>query len=741
MSSCFPFFRSRAEDREPLLPQYNDDTALQRELHQKLHSYQMIRALGKGYMPSNEQAIVNLRTLLAADVLNPTNPDLSDSGRLLVKYTRQWLTEFMELLQHKNSNDYIQDFIWFMTKSRVSVDVDHLAANASKAKSKADTAAAYKSLQTVGSLLLTNSDFRRFLSDINVVGREVFKDTAFTLSHVAEDVGKKLEPSEEEQKQLEGPGADTGPVPTKQDLQDEVADVSKAVGEGAAEITKEASHSLVEHMSGDERDTMLYRLKQAVLKLRKREDYSDSVSTLSLLVKRYAMVYSRALEQTLETAQDGVHENAAMDRAAKNFWKFLSSFGDRKQWDELEKKFKRVMEHSQNDPEFENLMVDIGNTLQKLLTDPDFLEHIEEKFQELRAKARGVGTESSLRKDVDEFLGQFQSTLQAVLHDEDIAKLLRTTTKLVHILSPKHHYANTDLLTDAINVFVPLLIQAVQYVPIPRLEVTTPDMDLLLENLIIEPGKTVNHTSFLPYRLRVETYNDLEIRKARFRTTSSVTSLITVKLDGLTFRASELGYWLRLHSHPLLRFTDSGIASFALDDRGIDIHLDVEVGRDHLEKVLSLRAVRVHVHKLSYSLKKSKVSFFSWLLQPIIRPILRKTLEVQLASAVADFLHTANRELLFARERLRATRIADPQDWRTFFKAVAARLKPAEDPDVDVRIGVEEPGRGVFKGRYAPGSVVKMWHEEAQQAVERVDEAQEGGWRNEVFDVHAQLMA
>ena len=141
MSSCFGFRKSKADDREPLLPQYRDDTILQRELHQKLHSYQMIKALSNGYMPSNEQLIVNLRTLLSSDVLNPSNPDLSDSGRLLVKYSKLWLQNFIELLQHKNSEDQIQDFIWALTQSRLSVDVEDLAHRANKAQSKAKTAA------------------------------------------------------------------------------------------------------------------------------------------------------------------------------------------------------------------------------------------------------------------------------------------------------------------------------------------------------------------------------------------------------------------------------------------------------------------------------------------------------------------------------------------------------------------------------------------------------------------------
>lgn len=143
MSSCFGFRnkRIRLEDEEALLPKYQDDTILQRRLHQKLHSYQMVRALTKGYMPSNEQLVINLKTLLASDVLNPDTSDLTDSGRLLAKYTKRWIEQFADMLQNKNSQDQIQDFIWFLTQSRLSVDTDDIARKASKVKAKADTAA------------------------------------------------------------------------------------------------------------------------------------------------------------------------------------------------------------------------------------------------------------------------------------------------------------------------------------------------------------------------------------------------------------------------------------------------------------------------------------------------------------------------------------------------------------------------------------------------------------------------
>ena len=114
---------------------------MERAVHQKLHTYLMIRALSEKYMPSTEQTVANLRTLLASDILNSNKPSLSDSGRLLQKHLKQWLTDFIELLRHKNNDDQVQDFIWFLSKSRVSLDTNDLVNATSSAKSKADASA------------------------------------------------------------------------------------------------------------------------------------------------------------------------------------------------------------------------------------------------------------------------------------------------------------------------------------------------------------------------------------------------------------------------------------------------------------------------------------------------------------------------------------------------------------------------------------------------------------------------
>lgn len=143
MSSCCGRRKPRREgggDSEPLLAEYDDETARQRQLHQKLHSYQMLRALSQGYMPSTEQTIANLRTLVASDVLNPRD-DLSNSGRQLVRDVKIWLKTFIELLRDKNENDQLQEFLWHFSKSKVSLDTSELLSQASAAKAESDTKA------------------------------------------------------------------------------------------------------------------------------------------------------------------------------------------------------------------------------------------------------------------------------------------------------------------------------------------------------------------------------------------------------------------------------------------------------------------------------------------------------------------------------------------------------------------------------------------------------------------------
>ncbi|CUS10352.1 unnamed protein product [Tuber aestivum] len=729
-----PLPRDRDPDTRPLLADYDAVTTLQSKAAAKLRTYQMLCALYKGYYPSTEQLIVHLRTLLSADLLHPANSQLSSDGRMLVRQVRRLIGEFIEFLREKNSEDQIQEFLWCVTRAQFALDVGNMMRRAGSAKGCADVGVACDSFHTVFDLLLANSDFRKLLADLTTITRQVFADTAATSAHVAQKVAETVEPSEGELAAINS----KAPVPENEDFAEIPAkEVAEVIAEGATETATQAAASADRELNkAGRKDALVERMKMVVMRLRQNTDYTQSVSLLSALLKRHARTYSRALGAATATAVEDTEPGPALDVAIKSFWAFVKSFGDKTEWDELEMKWGRVISHVHKDAEFEKVMEDVGDSIQALLTDPDFVTSADEKLFAIRERVRRAGTESTLRGDVDEALGQAQRVLASILNDKDISNLLRTSTAIINTLSPP---ANPELVADFYNVFFPLAIQTIQYIPIPRLTVSTPSIDLLLENLILEPGETVNNTSFLPFRMRVETQNALEIRKGHHRVCSSVTSFATIKLDGVALRAEDVGYWL-CANHGLIipGFTDTGLASFSIDKRGMDLHLDVEIARDRISEILSLRDVRVRIHNLNYTLRQSRFSFLSWLFKPLIKCLVRRALERAIAENVKAALEFADREILFARERLRATRIARPRDLATFVRAVMARLRPAPDPDVEVGVGLL-PGRGerkVFRGRRTPGSLVHLWEEEGERAGEIVDEEAVGGWRNGVFDRH-----
>lgn len=599
---------------------------------------------------------------------------------------------------------------------------------------------AYDSFRTIGGLLLTNSDFRLFVDDIVTVGRQIFADTAESLAQSSKAVAKQVQPSAEEESALQGAGADEGHELSKDELREQVTQVASAAGEGVTHTGHDALQSAKEHLSGRERDTLLFRLKQAVQKLRERTDYSNSVATLATLLQRYAKIYAEVAENTASVAEEDLQVNADIKRAVDEFWKLLRSFGNAEKWDRLQEKFHNVLRHANKDPEFDTLLGETGNSLQDMLTDPEFFETAPQKFDELKQQSNKVGTETTLREDMDDFLAQTRRAVQSVPEDPTVYKLINATKKLYQETWTAYNDNKEELPADLVNVFLPVLLRTLQYIPIPRLEISAPEIDLLLENLILEPGHTVNFSSFLPYRMHLLTRNDIDVVKTHSkRTETLMKTAFTVTVQGLNISAEDFGYWFRTHTGVFFHLKDEGIASFYLDRRGIDISLDVEVGRGNLEQIFSLRGVRVRVHKLDYQVKRSKWKFLLWLTKPFLKHLIRRVLEKKIAEEIVAAAFALNRELVFARERLRATRIANPQDLATFVKAVLARLKPA-DSDVEARIGLEPLKGSPFQGVYAPGSIVKTWHEEAtraQEAIEDGDETHGLGhtWQNDIFDV------
>ncbi|KAF3492300.1 uncharacterized protein GIQ15_01817 [Arthroderma uncinatum] len=747
MWSCCKSRKDASGETEPLLPISEAESELQRKVKEKFRQYEMFRAISAGYMPSTEQAAALLWLVLVSDLLNPDNPTLSPSSGKIAKDCRAWIRIFIGLLRDKNGEDQLQELINQFMNSNASINTAQIASSASASKARADTVAAYESIRTVGSLLMTNSDFRRLVGDLSTVGRSIFSDTAASLSDAVNKVSEEAEPSEAQKESVKATNGHGGEAPTADELLQNGEQVMEVAKEGLEDTGRAAKKSAEENVSTEVQDSLLHTMRKTVEDLRQRADYDKSVSTISSLVQRYAKIYIQTIGSTVESAPEALEVDPELHNAMKNLWDFASAFGSQEEWQVLQGKFQQLMQNSEKSTQINDTLEHLGESVYKLFTDPAFWDTGEDTVQELKTKVKEAGDDLP-QQEVKDFIYQLKKTLISVSQDAGVAKLITASKNIWLDICQAYRNEGVRLMADALNVFFPLLIRAIQHIPIPRLEVSTPEIDLLLENVVIEPGHTVHSSSFLPYQILVTMINNMELRKTHSKeAVSGMKNTVNVTLNGLSFAANNFGYWVKVHRSPFLSIFDEGIASFCLDHRGIDISCEFEVGRERLEQILALRAVRVHIHKLDYSIQKSRWSCILWALKPFLKHMIRRSLEKTIAEKIVGFARAANRELLFVRERLRATRIADPDDFLTFVRAVLTRLSGKSDPDIYTRFGFDAQRGGIFDGIYAPGSLAKSWHDEEQRADNLIERGSQisvdnrSTWRNNIFDVPATARA
>ena len=169
-------------------------------VNQKLQLYGIYTAFANGKVPSNKQIDVAINSALESKPLASPNAKLSEEGRHLVADLKEVIRQAKLLLLSKNEGNLLQDFIW---------DCQHLDGGNAKlpgAPTDKDTARqhgneALDGLKTLGTLLISNGQFRKLLNDATVLLRDMAGDAATNTAN-------KVRPSEDKLNQIDQPAED-----------------------------------------------------------------------------------------------------------------------------------------------------------------------------------------------------------------------------------------------------------------------------------------------------------------------------------------------------------------------------------------------------------------------------------------------------------------------------------------------------------------------------------------------------
>ncbi|KAI9816856.1 MAG: hypothetical protein M1827_001501 [Pycnora praestabilis] len=170
------------------------------DINQKLQFYGIFTAFSQGKVPSNKQIDIALNSALASKALASPSKKLSAEGQHLIADLKDVIEQAKILLLTKNEGNLLQDFIWH-TENLGGGNAQLPGAPVNKNTAKQHGNQAVEGLRTLGTLIISNGQFRKLLSDVTVLLRDVAGDAA-------QSAANRVNPSEDALNQIDQPADD-----------------------------------------------------------------------------------------------------------------------------------------------------------------------------------------------------------------------------------------------------------------------------------------------------------------------------------------------------------------------------------------------------------------------------------------------------------------------------------------------------------------------------------------------------
>lgn len=188
------------------------------------------------------------------------------------------------------------------------------------------------------------------------------------------------------------------------------------------------------------------------------------------------------------------------------------------------------------------------------------------------------------------------------------------------------------LWRDIRNVIIPAFVDKAGYFPIPRIEYTDDNLDLVLENLALA-GRNI-----LPNVLEMEMRNYLKMSPYDAIQDNGRSEL---RLEGSQMQVDmrDVAFWYKKKGGMGPNMSDSGLADVLIGGKGlqVDIHIVTTDKRDK-GRIIKVKDVNVKMDSLKFSIRGSKHDLLYKVFGSVATGLVKK--QIQKVSCSLSFLVT-----------------------------------------------------------------------------------------------------
>ncbi|KNG90436.1 hypothetical protein ANOM_001056 [Aspergillus nomiae NRRL 13137] len=699
-----------------------------KDINQKLQLYGIYQAFKNGKLPSNKQCDVALNSALKSKALSSPSKELSEEGQALLEDVRDVIEQAKRLILSKNDGQLIQEFIW----EAQSLTGEHVGEKPdvpwSRESAQQHGREALEGLKTLGNLLITNGEFRKLLNDAWILVRDIAGDAS-------QKAANQVRPSEEQLAQVDQPAedntwhekpdyakhkeqftsrfrknranaeqqanevADTAvQAATSDQRQDSAVEVDGRTGAAvAAEKTREklsenipeeqksrardlagkTKNYLSRKMPKERREQAIWRLKKMIIEIQGRADYQRAIETLLSLAEKYGSTTRDVTQQGAGTVR-GTRGTDKISKMEKSLRVLIERFANSTSLDDLFDSLENIYRDADRDPELKGWFKNMDTFIRKSLQEQGYImqEDWDRHYDQLSDHGRYLLRER-YRDHTDRILDEVKFIGEQFAHDPQNKAFGEAVERLFTDLgrdSSGNVSFKPHLLTDLRDVILPGIFENVRYVPIPRIEVSDPMADVVVENLVVESDNLMPNV--------VEFGSDNYLRWGRKKISSKRDNKIMISVSGIQADLRDVSYYInKKQGFPAI--TDEGVMDIFLGGDGFGFKITASnAHKEDRQNFVKLDKVSVKIDSFDIKLKKSRhkalFTIFKPLLFRTVRPVLQKVLEQQVRDAFSRgdaFAYEIHSEVKRAKEAAIEDPANAPSIYSRYLDAMRAKME------------------------------------------------------------------
>ena len=511
-------------------------------------------------------------------------------------------------------------------------------------------------------------------------------------------------------------------------------DTKDNVKKGGEAYRRRAAEYFKKKMPEDRRDQIVFRFKKMILECQQHQDYSQAIQSLLRLAEQYG---KRAREHAGGSAASARQEEASsgISAAEADLRTLVERFANGTSTAGLWEAIDQIYKDAANDDELKGWFEKMDSYIRRCLLEDGYIldDRSSEEWDQLYDQGHYLLHEK-YRGHTDRITDEGNFIIDQMSQDPQNQALSDSLQKLFRGIGKEDGRAviKPHLFKDVIGVILPSMFLSMAYVPVPRIEYSDSEYDIIIENLVIESD------NFMPNK--AELSNKHGFQRGRGNDTKMKNS-IEVEMAGIQMDLHDVSYHVkRKQGFPSI--TDTGVANILVPNDGFAcaLRLHSEVNQDG-QNYFKIENVDVKVTDLQIKLVQSNHKVLFNVFKPLMLKVLRPPIQRAMESAVKDqcnqlvsLLNSVNSEAQSGLQEI----LNDPDQAMDIFqryldaalKRLLQGLQQARNMATDTKINVAmDKEDSMFPKIHLPGGI-------SSKATEYRELARTGDkWESKVFSL------